>query len=152
MTRQSMIIHIDRSKSPIYPWMGELLHPELELCGPTIMDVSLLEKWFHPEQRTCRLKGEDIYQYLLNHALLADCCGLLDFYELQKVDVKVLRGLIGSKSVYGWKSIRRRDTSGLLYVPHMTNSIIRWSLVEDPWCGLISALRYRSVDASGETM
>lgn len=39
------MIHVDRTKIPVYPpWIGKLLHPELECEGPEDFDLSKIKR------------------------------------------------------------------------------------------------------------
>ena len=54
------IIRVDRSIHSVYPdWMKEVMHPELEVAGPSEYDLTKAELYLHDGQKGGKKRGGD---------------------------------------------------------------------------------------------
>ncbi|MDQ5949299.1 MAG: hypothetical protein QG589_425 [Patescibacteria group bacterium] len=139
-------ISVDRSVKPIYPdWMKEVMHPELELAGPTEYDLSKVEKWLARGQGTGVVTGNTIYKELQTKNALADQLGLADLLAIQAKGLAVFRSLYNGKAVFGWKSVVQ-DHHGILFVPCLIENggkvVVRWVWLDYYWSSRSPALRF----------
>ena len=142
------IIRVDRSASLVYPvWMKEVMHPELEVVGPTEYDLAKqVELYVHDKQKNGRwMKGTKLYEHLKETDSLRICLGLHDALEIQKKGIKVFQKLFGDKAVFCWKSVVRYRGGGL-GVTYVYNDgqkvVVGWSWLGRLWNDDYPAVRF----------
>ncbi len=111
------LLFVDRSIKATYPdWMKEVLHPELEMTGPTHLDPVCAPLYFHPKQKNGGvIEGNKLYAFLKETGLIEHSLSLRDGEELQK-NPQLFPEAWKGKYVFLWKSVvQRRD--GNLLVP-----------------------------------
>jgi hypothetical protein len=143
------IIRVNRSVKPVYPdWVAEVLHPDLELSGPTEYNIGQVEQWLHEGQKKggC-IKGQQIYEFLKENKMLESCLGLADLHAIQAEGIDFFQEHFDGKLVFGWKSIVRHY-DGDLCSPRLYDSggqvMLGWLWLGDSWYFDDPALRLAS--------
>lgn len=143
------IIHVDRTARPTYPeWVRDILHPELELSGPTEFDLSKVEELLHESQKNGGwVKGTQIYECLAGNYMLDSCFNLADLLAIQAQGLETFRRFFKGKTIFAWKSVARGRT-GDLHVPCLGEDdhkvIVGWRWFDKEWCAFDPALRLAS--------
>lgn len=141
------LVRVDRTVRPTYPswWMREVLHPELEMRGPSEFDCAKLELWLHNMQKNGTVKGQVIYDCLKQNDMLASCLNLQDLEAIQKKGIAHFRKHFKGQAVFGWKSVVRNDNGSLL-VPYLCGNdgevFLNWDWLERDWYSTRPALRF----------
>ena len=142
------LIRVDRKVKPAYPdWAKKVMHQDLELTGPPEFDVSTLDPWLHPKQKTGVIRGHDLYKHLKKHEMLEGCLGLADLLAIQAKGIDFFRRYFAGKEVFGWKSVvRYRDLDGRLNVPCLYERgdkvVLGWGWLDYGWGSVSPALRF----------
>jgi len=140
------IVRVDRSVKPTYPgWVEKLIHPELELAGPTEYDLSMVGLWLYDDQKTGAVLGSVIYYYLNRTYNIATCLNLQDGLAIQQKGIAVFRKLFSGKTVFLWGSVVQGHGHCLL-VPYLCefgdNVMVDWCRMTDYWLSGSPALRF----------
>lgn len=135
--RLDFIVRVDRSIKPNYPdWAKKVMHPELELAGPSEYDLSQIDQWLHNDQKLGVVVGNTIYKYLGKNNALTTCLNLQDGLAIQKKGIVVFRKLFTSKIVSLWGSVVR-DSGGDLRVPYLVENngrvVVDWGWLDSTW-------------------
>ena len=148
------IIPIDRSQKPTYPdWVKDVLHPELEGQGPAVYAITQVGLWLHDDQKDGKwMKGQAIYDHLVQNQMLESCLSLRDLEEIQKRGSPFFRKHFRGKAVFGWKSVVR-NRIGNLRVPYLTEGdgevVLGWHWLGRGWYDCNPALRFASPQVYG---
>lgn len=118
-TSLDTLICVDRSIRPVYPnWAKTVMHPELELTGPTEYDLGTIDSWPRDIQKSGRsMEGHKLYEYLKKKEMLENCLSLRDGEEIQKKGLAVFRKFFKAE-VFLWKSVVHDCCNGI-YVPYL---------------------------------
>lgn len=127
---------------PYYPiWVRKVRHPELE---EPFADLDGVVEWFHPDQRNGIIKGQKIYDHLIENNLLISCLGLRSLLEIQKINASLFRRVFGRKLVFGWRAAAE-DNHGQIRIPYLLDEgnrvLLKWRWVGDYWDKNYPALR-----------
>ena len=138
------IVRIDRSKPVVYPDGYVPLYTNLP-AGPSEFSLDTLEQWLHDDQKTGQVGGNPLHEYLRDGEILADCLGLIELLEIQKLGIATFRKYFAGKAVFGWRDVvRRRD--GDLYVPCLIEGgdevYLYWEWLDVGWVFRSPALRF----------
>lgn len=141
--KSDQIVLVDRTIQPVYPdWMKQVLHPELELTGPSQFDVAKMGRWLHDCQRTgISSTGDRIYQYLKKREALQYCLNLADLVAIQAKGIDFYCQHFGERIIVdGWKSEIKGNSDGIKGVFHPYLKILgKWLLLDwgllDTWFG-----------------
>ena len=140
-------ICVDRSFKQTYPeWVKGLMHPELELVGPTTYNLKNgVQQWIHGQQKRGLLKGQVIYDHLKASNELANHLGLTDLLAIQAKGILVFRSLYVDNMVFGWRSVMR-NSNGNLHVPCLFQDgcgvALDWDWLDRNWDSSRPALRF----------
>ncbi len=102
-----LIVSVDRKVRPVYPdWKKRVMHPSLELSGPSKYDFYKIEVSFlHDEDTNGTVKAFIIYEHIKKMKILELCLNLQDGKIFQQRGVVVFEKLFGKRMVPLWKSI-----------------------------------------------
>jgi hypothetical protein len=148
------LVCVDRSQKPVYPdTIQKLMHPELELDGPTEYNLlTEVEQWLHDDQKRGVAQGTTIYTFLCKNNALRSCLNLQDGLAIARKGISVFRGLYAGKSVFLWGTVvQSLDTK--LRVAYLCEEeggrdvVIKWRWLGDD-CRIESpALRFKAQQA-----
>lgn len=114
------LIRVNRSVRPVYPdWVEAPLHPELELTGPIVYSISVVELWRHDKQKKGPVSCNFIYRHFKKTNALKDCLGLADLLAIQAKGIDFFQKHFADKIVFAWKSVVRQRGSNNLLVPSL---------------------------------
>ncbi len=125
------IICVDRSKRPIYPnWVEEAYYVPLQKTGPTDFDFRKLEQYLLPNQETCSVTGNIIFEHIKTTDTIKIHLGLCDLREIKRRGSSFFQKHFKNKSIFAWKSVvRSRD--GCFYVPYLCEVGLYWHLLSE---------------------
>lgn len=124
------IIRINRSIRPGYADWMHLVIPEMDQLLPAEYDIRDLKKYLYFKQEHCcsNFDIREIYEYLRENDLLANCPGLADLETIKGKGVEFFEKHFLEKdevveqysnSFYAWGSVFEERNSGRLSVPHI---------------------------------
>ncbi|MFA5778419.1 MAG: hypothetical protein WC870_02970 [Candidatus Paceibacterota bacterium] len=101
------IVHVDRSRRPIYPEKMRVVHRNLELTGPKEYNLhGQVEFWLHKEQKAETIvQGATIFSELEDRKELKLCLGLADGLAILEKDHSALHWLFKGRTLHLWKSV-----------------------------------------------
>lgn len=114
---KSRIIQVDRTERPVYPpEVARVIHPELELVGPSKYDFANLQIWMHEGQKRGAMHGREIYQYLKGNGSLPFCLGVKDAEALRSQGGTEFYEFVESATIVPFWSAITEDASREIYV------------------------------------
>lgn len=141
------IISVDFSVRPSYPvWVKKVVHPRLELTGPTEYNVGTVERWIHEGQKNNgEIEGQIIYSFLKRKKMLGSCLGLRDLEKIQRKGVAFAHKYFQESLCFGWRSVVL-DRSGYLHAPYLYENgydvLVNWRWLGLSWSGYYTALLF----------
>lgn len=116
-------LKVNRNYSPRYPnfhWMKKVIHPELDLVGPTEFSINDFELLVHANlSLNGELKCQVVYDQLIDQDILIRSLGLAELLEIKRKGEDFFRKNWRGKSLLGWKSVIE-DNDGILYIPYLS--------------------------------
>jgi len=128
-----------------------VVHPHLELLGPSEYNINRVQEWLHPDQSNKPVQGYAIYEYLKESNTLSEQLGIDDLRAIQSKGVAFFRKHFGNKTICAWKSIIPSLTSkntDELYVPilhkpvNVSGMVVAWRSLSYYWSSTDVGLRF----------